>query len=49
VTDPNKEYQQVIKEIAKWRKAHPGQELPLWLRMKLDAVAEKQAELQKDR
>jgi len=45
----NKEYQAVIKEIANWRKRNPGKELPLWLRMKLDAAAEKQAKLQKDR
>ena len=43
-TDPNEEYQAIIKEIAKWRKQHPvGKPLPLWLRMKLDAAAKRQA------
>ena len=42
-TDPNEEYQAIINEIARWHKKHQGKSLPLTLRMKLDAVAKRQA------
>ena len=45
----NREYQAILKEISKWRIKHPGHDTPLWLRMKLDAIAKRQAQLQKDR
>ncbi len=48
-TDPNEEYQAIIREIAKWRTKHKGKPLPLTLRMKLDAVAKRQAAHQQGR